>query len=821
MRRVFPFFAVALLAAVTSSAATVRLAITAAVVDPITTVCPATPASVSSFPVTTSSVYFYFILDNVQAGDVVTVTWLDPASHEYTPASVYWNMSAAGNFCFETKMDVAGHAPAAQTGNWRVQIRDNQTLLVSVPFTITAVSGLSTSISQVNTSSCPGITLTVSVVDGTGTPVAGLAAGNFTLKEDGQTRAITVTQVGGGTGLSVALLLDTSLSTGTIRSEIATGAKNLVSLLSLSTAVAVYSFSTSTTLLQDYTTNHALLNAAIDSINLITGGGSTAIFNAVATATEGLAGRTGSRALVLLSDGEDNNSSITLQGAIQLAQQNAVTIFTIGYYATDRNDTVLSQLATGTGGLYQPATNNTTDLQRIFASLGQLLSPAVHYLITYSTADSTANHQISLTASQGGATSPAVTQTVDACATPCGLSPPSPPAPGVDTTPPFGYFDTPLNNTTGVVGAIPVTGWALDNVGVTQVEIYRDPRPHETPGKYGLAYVGVANFVRGSRPDVQTAYSSYPNADRAGWGYMLLTNFLPNSDGSPGIGNGTYRLHAIARDAAGNSAELGAPGKVILVDNAHAAKPFGTIDTPEQGGNASGAQYLNFGWALTPGASYTIPIDGSTIMVVVDGQAQGHPIYNQFRNDIATLFPGYTNSQGGVGFFYLDATRLSGCVHTISWVVSDNASRTEGIGSRYFTGGTVTGSNPAEQGPVAPVGRGAKLRRGFDLNVDAEPWQPGPDGVYLVEMEESDRVEMEAGVITGYLLVGGAPAELPAGSSFKGGTFYWQPGPGFLGDYRLILMRPSGDQVPVRVRVRPKTFSRGLAAPASSPVPHH
>jgi len=31
---------------------------------------------------------------------------------------------------------------------------------------------------------------------------------------------------------------------------------------------------------------------------------------------------------------------------------------------------------------------------------------------------------------------------------------------------PFGSFDTPIDNTAGVEGAIPVTGWALDNVEV-------------------------------------------------------------------------------------------------------------------------------------------------------------------------------------------------------------------------------------------------------------------------------------------------------------------------------------------------------------------
>src|SRR4029453_8740010 len=38
---------------------------------------------------------------------------------------------------------------------------------------------------------------------------------------------------------------------------------------------------------------------------------------------------------------------------------------------------------------------------------------------------------------------------------------------------PFGFIDTPLNNTTGVVGAIPVTGWALDDVEIASLTICR------------------------------------------------------------------------------------------------------------------------------------------------------------------------------------------------------------------------------------------------------------------------------------------------------------------------------------------------------------
>src|SRR5204863_477523 len=43
----------------------------------------------------------------------------------------------------------------------------------------------------------------------------------------------------------------------------------------------------------------------------------------------------------------------------------------------------------------------------------------------------------------------------------------------IPSAPPFGSFDTPADSST-VSGAIGVTGWALDNLGVTKVSIFRD-----------------------------------------------------------------------------------------------------------------------------------------------------------------------------------------------------------------------------------------------------------------------------------------------------------------------------------------------------------
>ena len=123
--------------------------------------------------------------------------------------------------------------------------------------------------------------------------------------------------------------------------------------------------------------------------------------------------------------------------------------------------------------------------------------------------------------------------------------------------------------------------------------------------------------------------------------------------------------------------------KIVTVDNASSVDPFGTIDTPQQGATVSGT-VVNFGWALAQ-QSFVIPTDGSTIDVVIDGQVAGHPVYNQFRSDIAALFPGSANSGGAVGYFMLDTRTLANAVHTIAWVIRDSAGHATAVGSRYFT----------------------------------------------------------------------------------------------------------------------------------------
>ena len=384
---------------------------------------------------------------------------------------------------------------------------------------------------------------------------------------------------------------------------------------------------------------------------------------------------------------------------------------------------------------------------------------------------------------------------------------------------PFGTVDTPTDHRTGVTGALPFTGWALDDLGVTRVSICRAAFGAEVapldPNCGGAAemFVGFAVFIDGARPDVAAAFPSYPLSTRAGWGFMVLTNMLPNG------GNGTYRFTMRAQDREGTWFVLGT--RTMTCANASATLPFGTLDTPLQGGTASGTSFINFGWALTP-LPKTIPLDGSTIRVIVDGADIGSADYNHARPDIQALFPGFNNTNGAVGFQIFDTTLMDNGLHTISWAVTDNAGAVEGLGSRFFTvtNGTsaVTAASRAasSQGDIdaAPLETTPLVgRRGWDLEAANGSFGAGASGTTVIRSEEVNRVELQLGDgdIAGYLRTPAGLAPLPIGSRLDRATntFTWAPGVGFIGRYDFVFVRSANGRVVSRRDVRIILYPKG------------
>lgn len=241
----------------------------------------------------------------------------------------------------------------------------------------------------------------------------------------------------------------------------------------------------------------------------------------------------------------------------------------------------------------------------------------------------------------------------------------------------IGWFDSPVDRAK-VMGTISLSGWALDDLGVERLEICRDPvasDPAESIGKDGLVYIGTAAFIEGSRPGIETLYANYPLKQRGGWGLMLMTYGLPNQD------NGIFVLHSVAMDREGNAAEIGK--KTIIVSDKYNTKPFGVVDAPAWGETISGTAYADRGWMLMP-CPKIIPTKGTTIWVWIDGIKRGHPVYNQYREDIALMFPLLRNKGGAGRTYFFDTTKYANGLHTIKWVASDSAGAVGNTGTSYF-----------------------------------------------------------------------------------------------------------------------------------------
>jgi hypothetical protein len=376
--------------------------------------------------------------------------------------------------------------------------------------------------------------------------------------------------------------------------------------------------------------------------------------------------------------------------------------------------------------------------------------------------------------------------------------------------PPAGVVDTPVGGATGLQGSVAVSGWALDDVGIERVEIWRDLLPGETttpfsaPGdpRHGKVFISNATFVDGARPDVEAISPASPFNYRAGWGYLMLTWGLFNQ------GNGTYTLSVFAFDKEAKIATLGQ--KIIGVNNQAANKPFGSIDTPAIGGTASGTT-VNFGWGITPKVNgvATCRIQPTGAQVSIDSGPLQPVNFGANRTDIAAAFPGFSNTDSAGGSFVFDTTALANGVHSIGWLITDDCGRAEGIGSRFFT--VQNGSQISNENPVV-----AAFRRNTESDepvlasrgYGGLPVRVGRDaaGERRVRIAPGERIELRLPreYARAYQLVNGERRDLPIGSSWDAAsqTFSWQPAPGFLGEFVLVFVR-DGEQIRVLVEIPP------------------
>jgi Ca-activated chloride channel homolog len=170
--------------------------------------------------------------------------------------------------------------------------------------------------------------LTVTIIDQQGRYVTGLQKSDFRLYIDGQQRPIEFFRQDLNTPVSVGILVDTSGSMEPKLAQARAAITEFVNDLNPRDDVFLFAFSSQPFLLQPFTTDH---QAVIGRLSLLYAQGETAIFD---TIIDGLLmvrhGRWDKKALLVVTDGQDNASEQNLQQVISYARQMGVLIYSIG-----------------------------------------------------------------------------------------------------------------------------------------------------------------------------------------------------------------------------------------------------------------------------------------------------------------------------------------------------------------------------------------------------------------------------------------------------------------------------------------------------------
>jgi Ca-activated chloride channel family protein len=189
-----------------------------------------------------------------------------------------------------------------------------------------------------------------SITDSRGRYVDDLAAGQFTVLDDGQPVRIAAFE-NETSDISCALLLDTTESMQATLPALKNAALTLIRELRTNDAVAVYSLRGGVSELQPFTADKS---AATRAVLQTEPGGMTALYDGLVRVIRDMSGRAGKKVIVVFTDGDDNISTLTADSAIVRAKTSGVPIYTIGQGAALDDESLLKQLtvmARATGGL--------------------------------------------------------------------------------------------------------------------------------------------------------------------------------------------------------------------------------------------------------------------------------------------------------------------------------------------------------------------------------------------------------------------------------------------------------------------------------------
>lgn len=203
----------------------------------------------------------------------------------------------------------------------------------------------------------------VTVTDPHGAPIGGLTRENFVLKEDDHDQTIKVFDKESALPLSIALAIDTSLSTRQDLPLEQTSAKRFArEILRPVDALSVYAFSESVyDATRGYSADLKHINESIDHIRV---GAATALYDAIYLASRALDHRKGRKVIVLITDGGDTVSKVGYKEALRAAEEAEALVYSIIVVPIESSagreiggEHALIQISEDTGGKYYYATS--------------------------------------------------------------------------------------------------------------------------------------------------------------------------------------------------------------------------------------------------------------------------------------------------------------------------------------------------------------------------------------------------------------------------------------------------------------------------------
>jgi len=235
----------------------------------------------------------------------------------------------------------------------------------------------------------------VTVTDAHGAPVAGLKKENFRVQEDGRDQTISVFDKESALPLSIALAIDTSLSTRhDLPLEQASAKRFARAILRPVDALSVFGFSETVLQSTSYTADMHRIEEGIDHIRL---GAATALFDAVYFAARSLDRRQGRKVMVLITDGGDTVSKMDYKEAARAAEEAEALVYSIIVVPIEASagretggEHALIQLSEDTGGKYYYATS-MSQLDEAFRQISDELR--TQYLLAYYPSQRLSNSQ--------------------------------------------------------------------------------------------------------------------------------------------------------------------------------------------------------------------------------------------------------------------------------------------------------------------------------------------------------------------------------------------------------------------------------------------